>query len=81
MVKRYFAALAMESDSGQFVRHEDYDRIFNMLREANDQLRSAYQIASRSGEKTNWDSFKKTTEEILKRQHKEINPAQSGEGE
>ena len=41
-----------------------------MLREANDVLRSAYMIASRQGVQTNWDAFTRRVKKVLEQQHK-----------
>jgi hypothetical protein len=41
-----------------------------MLLESNESLRSAYSIACRNGEQTNWAAFGKNVEGLLERQHK-----------
>ena len=43
-----------------------------LLREANELLRSAKQIANRRGEKTNWDSFNMQVKKALKEQHEKL---------
>lgn len=45
-------------------------RIEDMLRRANQVLRSAMSIASRNGECVNWEAFTKQLENVLIEQHK-----------
>ena len=49
------------------------ENIVQELRDANELLRSAYEIASRDGVNTNWDGFKKQLEKILIRQAELLN--------
>ena len=48
--------------------------LIDMIKEANQLLRSAHTIAKRRGEKTNWDTFEKSLERALKEQHKIMYP-------
>mgnify|MGYP003439865807 FL=1 len=44
-------------------------RLEKMLLEANDLLRSAYAIAQRNGEQTNWEAFRSQLKTALEAQH------------
>ena len=44
-------------------------RLEKMLLEANDLLRSAYAIAQRNGEQTNWEAFRGQLKKALEAQH------------
>lgn len=44
-----------------------------LLKEANELLRSAHAIAARNGEKTNWEGFKASLEKVLITQSKVLN--------
>lgn len=44
-------------------------RLTEALAEANEVLRSTYQIAARSGAETNWPPFTARVEDVLKKQH------------
>jgi len=48
--------------------------LIDMVKEASQLLRSARTIAKRRGEKTNWDTFEKSLERVLKEQHKIMYP-------
>ncbi len=50
------------------------DPLVSHLRETNEVLRSAYQIAQRGGKETNWAAFTKRLEGVLKRQHALLYP-------
>ena len=52
-------------------------KLLAALRDANDLCRSAYQIAARSGQQTNWDTFIAISEKVLKNQHAAILEAES----
>ena len=45
-------------------------RYETMLLEANELLRSAYAIAQRNGEQTNWEAFRNQLKQALEAQHK-----------
>lgn len=45
------------------------EELLRALRKANEMLRSAYQIASRKGKETNWESFTKCLEGELVAEH------------
>ena len=45
------------------------DELLTLLQEANDLLRSAYEIASRDGKETNWKAFRARLKDALKRQN------------
>jgi hypothetical protein len=49
---------------------EEIDRLMEMLKEANEILRSAHSIASRDGNATNWGAFLKRVCAVLEAQHK-----------
>ncbi len=49
-----------------------------MLKDSNEVLRSAFSIASRRGEETNWEAFTKRVEKILDKQHLIIYPKREG---
>lgn len=44
-----------------------------LFAEGNSVLRSAFQIAARHGEDTNWAAFRNCVEAVLKNQHETIN--------
>jgi hypothetical protein len=44
------------------------------LWKANEIIRSAFQVADRKGEKTNWESFKESLRVELEREHKIMYP-------
>jgi hypothetical protein len=47
-----------------------------LIEKANGMLRSAYQIAKRDGEKTNWEAFRNQVMLILEEQHKYLYPVE-----
>ena len=51
----------------------DYEAAMDMLKEANDLLRSAHAIAERDGNATNWSAFKNKATKLLKKHHKVLN--------
>lgn len=44
-------------------------RLWSALKEANEVLRSAHSVASRQGAETNWESFTRRIDGVLKEQH------------
>ena len=63
-----------DSDAQTEIYNRAYEAIQNSMdvtpKEANSLLRSAYSIASRNGEQTNWDAFKKSVGIELDSEHK-----------
>lgn len=59
----------------------DEKEYLDALREANSLLRSAYQIASREGAKTNWELFRKALMKELMKEHKILYPLQEKQNE
>lgn len=52
--------------------------IVDCLMDSNDALRTAYAVASRRGEATNWEGYAERIEISLKRQHEILWPQQAG---
>lgn len=50
--------------------------LLNMLRDANDVLRSSIAIAERDGECVNWESFRKRVRKVLAEQHSILFPVE-----
>lgn len=48
--------------------------LLNMLRDANDALRSSMAIAERDGESVNWASFRENVRKVLVEQHRILFP-------
>ena len=55
-------------------------RLEKMLLEANDLLRSAYAIAQRNGEQTNWEAFRGQLKKALEAQHESGLTQRAGDG-
>lgn len=55
-------------------KYQSDPTVAEMLRAANDVLRSASEIAKRNGEKTNWESFRAALDSVLKEQHRVMYP-------
>ena len=51
-----------------------FQQVRDALEDANQLCRSAYQIALRNGERTNWDGYRKALGESLARQHRVMFP-------
>ena len=49
---------------------DDYGKLMDMLKEANDILRSTHAIAKREGRDTGWPTFLKRVDDVLEKQHK-----------
>ena len=50
-------------------RNDEIKRLSEALTEANDMLRSAYQVAKRDGAETGWEAFRTRLAAVLKKQH------------
>jgi hypothetical protein len=58
----------MANEAKKYIEHLEA-----MLKESNDVLRSAAEIAQRNGKKTNWDGFRIKLAKVLLAQAKELN--------
>jgi hypothetical protein len=54
--------------------NEKIERLIIEVKESNQLLRSAYSIAKRDGNETNWEAFRNQVSIALERQHKMIYP-------
>lgn len=70
--------VALGDTDGHLMWDELVDRahaIVAALKDANDQCRTAYHIAQRRGQDTNWDGYDKQLFASLERQHKAMYPS------
>ena len=67
-------ALKMAARIAELEARPDAAASMKMLAEANELLRSAWQIANRGGKETDWPAWRAKLEESLKRQHDALHP-------
>lgn len=60
---------AINWEAENFKKAEKIRKLEAALNDANDVLRSTYQIADRNGVDTNWPSFKEQVKRVLNQQH------------